>query len=81
MGKQRSTGGAAARPQLSAATEAHVQNAAMGKAVGDPTAPLARAAVVASVRAESPAWVVGAAGRHLGRSAGASASPINQDAV
>jgi hypothetical protein len=43
MGKQRSTAGAAARPQLSAATtEVHAQNAAMGKAVGNSSAALAR---------------------------------------
>ena len=77
MGKQRSTSGTAARLQLSAATtEAHVQNAAMGKAVGDPTAALARVAVVASVRAQTAARVVGAARRSLCRRAGARPGPL-----
>lgn len=81
-GERRSAAGTAARRQASeAATEAHLRDAAMGKGARDSTAPLARAAVVASVRAQSAARVVGAARRRLGRRAGASAGAINQDAV
>jgi hypothetical protein len=82
MGKQRFAAGTAARPQLSATTtEAHVQNAAMGTAVGNSAAALARVAVVASVRAQSAARMVGAARRSLCRRAGARPGPVHENAV